>query len=100
MTTKTSRTDWYGKFLVLILPEIIYNELNMLYLSGSKAGYIQHLRAAYLPPFPAQQIIGADVKVIRNTGDISFLLEILPFLAKFQFAFGSISAHIRYPSPG
>ena len=52
---------------MLILPQIVYNELDVFYLTGSQAGYIQHLRGACLLHFPAQQIVGADVEEIRNS---------------------------------
>lgn len=52
---------------MLILPQIVYNELDVFYLTGGEAGYIQQLRGACLLHFPAQQIIGADVEEIRNS---------------------------------
>ena len=52
---------------MLILPQIVHDELKVFYLSGSKAGYVQHLRGVRFPRFPAQQIIGADVEEVRNS---------------------------------
>ena len=52
---------------MLILPQIVYNELDVFYLAGCQTGYVQHLRGAWLLYFPAQQIIRADMKEIRNS---------------------------------
>ena len=52
---------------MLILPQIVYNELDVFYLAGCQTGYVQHLRGAWLLHFPPQQIIGADVKEICNS---------------------------------
>ncbi len=52
---------------MLILPQIVHNELDVFYLPGGKAGYVQHLRGACILHFPAQQIIRADVKEVSNS---------------------------------
>ena len=52
---------------MLILPQIIYDKLDVFYLAGSQAGYVQHLRCVWLLHFPPQQIISADMKEVRNS---------------------------------
>ena len=52
---------------MFILPQIIHDELDVFYLAGRQARYVQHLWSACLLDFPAQQIIGADVKEICNS---------------------------------
>ena len=51
---------------MFILPQIIHNQLNMFYLTWSQASYIKHLRSNRVLHVSPQQIIGADMKEIRN----------------------------------
>lgn len=51
---------------MFVLPQIIHNQLDMLYLSRSQAGYVKHLRSACILDFAPQQVIRADLKEIRN----------------------------------
>lgn len=52
---------------MFILPQIIYDELDMFYLAGSKPGHIKHMRSFCVLHIPAQQIIGGDMEEIRNS---------------------------------
>ena len=52
---------------MFVLPQIIYDKLDMLYLAWSKSGYIKHLRCVWLLHIPPQQIISADKKEVRNS---------------------------------
>ena len=51
---------------MLILPQIIYDELDVFYLAGSKPGHIKHLWSFRFLQIPAQQIISGNMEEICN----------------------------------
>ena len=50
-----------------ILPQIVYDELDMLYLSRSESGYIKRVRCGRFLHITAQQVVCADMKEVRNS---------------------------------
>lgn len=54
---------------LLFAPQIIHDLLDMFYLARSQAGHIKHMHGICALCIPAQQIICADMEMVRDPDD-------------------------------
>ncbi len=52
---------------MFIISQIIYNILDVFYLTGSEPSYIKHLRSTWILHIPSQQVVCADMKEVSNS---------------------------------